>query len=193
MYWQIQPLILSLSPFKEQLVLFSIQADISDVDEFMDKLRESFKEEVIQAVDADIVMGPRHLQAAVFHALAMQARKESWIKDPSLRILAFLTCDKQVQRAIGKAGLKTRIGFETVVAVVTKSPHKTLKAIEIFMRGVEATFKPELLKVASEDRIRVLMEIHGISEEEIRASGRDKSEALISVMIERMSLLPLSL
>lgn len=188
-------MILTLSPLSQQLVLFGVRVSIKDVDEFMGELRSYFEEEMLQAIDAKKVIGPRHVQAAVFHALTTGLRKEFLIRNPSLRILAFLSCERQVDSAVKKVGVNPGSSVEVVVSVVTDDAKNALKSIEKYLseeRGVSPA--PELLREPSKERIDSLKRIYQVTDEELRAFKRDgEAESLLDLMIERMSLLSIGL
>ena len=92
--------VLTLSPLKEKLIVIGIEVDIEDIEGFIDRLSRFFEGEIVQALDGDVVLNPVHLQAAVFNALYPDPKAEEWIKSPELRILAYLSCDRQVVEAL---------------------------------------------------------------------------------------------
>ena len=135
-------------------------------------------------------MDSRQIQAAAFLALTC-GDKGGWIKDPSLRFLAFLSGDRQVERAIERAGIRAGEGSKILIIMISEDVDRLKPRLEVLLReeGLESV-QPVLPR--SDRRLGDLMERHKVAEEELRASRRGLSiRGLSEILIERMVILSL--
>ncbi len=192
-YAEIEALVLPLSPLVQKLVAYEAKADISDPNQFLKEMRKHLKGDVTQAVDARSIAGPRHLQAAALQTLLSKERGEPWIKDISLRFIAYLTLERQVSEAVKRGGIKVGQGSSIVVCVVTVDHEEVLKCLEEFVSHQNLSYSPGSISNGSMERVSWLMRFYEVGEEELRA-GKDVEalEALADVLLERMAVLSLA-
>ncbi len=189
---EMEALILPLSPLTNKLIAYEAEADIHDSNQFLLEMRKLLKGDIVQAVDARPIAEPRHLQAAALHTLLSKGKWRSWIKDINLRFIAFLTGQKQVTKAVEKAGIKVGKKSSIVVCVVTEDPEETLERLEELSSHQNLNHTPRLIDDQSEKRMSWLIHYYEVRKEELR-NDKDAYRTLTDILVERMAILSLEI
>ncbi|WGI17357.1 KEOPS complex subunit Cgi121 [Methanonatronarchaeum sp. AMET-Sl] len=150
---------------------------IEDLDVFLKSLNSCGGDGAIQAVNADIIAGEKHLKHAAEKAI------RSWHNEPiskslSMEMLLYIVGERQIDKAIEKAGVgegKQKVGFVGIGDIDWESLKQKL----------DLNIDNSLLEYKKE-KINKIKEIYNISEEELRAIGSDKIPLLV---LERVTLL----
>jgi len=186
-------LIMNLKPiFDQHIFVFGVKTKLNSPEEFIEELKAFFKEEKpIEAINGDILIDERFIRIAALNALTFT--KRGWISDPSLRLLAFLACERQIKDALRKIGLKKGQYNRLTIILVSKNKEKTLKNIRTFLesKGLEPIEIDEIFKT-SKEKLEKIIEIYGLTQGEI-TSRREKGlkKAISDALMERMSIMKL--
>lgn len=160
---------------------------IDDLDEFLDEIGAIGAETgaVVQAVDADRVVGRDHLRLATRLAARAVARGEAVARDPAVEVLLYAAGRRQIDRALtlGVDAGETRVGF--VVADFGRVPGaaRPVASLEAAVEAVEGLCEPtRVLGTFDEPAVRSYFEV---TDRELEAAAGDLS----AVVHERVALL----
>jgi tRNA threonylcarbamoyladenosine modification (KEOPS) complex Cgi121 subunit len=182
--------VLPLDPLEEKALLFQVGRVIEDPKAFLESLKDHFPGAIVQAVDARSIVDSRQIQAAALQTL-IPREKAPWIKDSSLRFLALLSIDRQVEDAIRRIGIRPRETLQVLIILITRDPQPLQARIEAFL---EAENLKQYLSPPLEENwdLEALMERYEVSLEELKASRRALSpRGLSDLLAERMAILSL--
>jgi len=132
-----------------------------------------------QAVNADAVAGKEHLDYCVKKAVRAHSGGKNLAKEPGMELLLYLCGNRQISRALE---LGVRRGENKLVVVLIGANSKQA-AME-----VDALLESEDTIAYTPQKRDFLMELHGITAEELEATGE---EALPLLCRERSALLEL--
>lgn len=153
--------------------------DIPRLDEFLEKIRGISKryDITVQAVDASLLAGPRHLRVAAEKALQSFERGENIARDPGIEILLYASGRRQINDAM-QMGVKQG---ENELAVVATGPITTEALDEL--RGL---LQEKPVSGYTPDKKERITSFFSITPLEIEAVGEDKIPLLV---LERVALL----
>ena len=177
---------LPLEPLEEGVILLQVRRAIDDPKAFLESLKKHFPGAIVQAIDAGAVVDERQIQAAAL--LTLIPRRKPWIKDPSLRLLAFISIERQVGDAVKRIGIRPGETQEVLIIVIGEDLEALKGRVEEFLE--DEGLKEYLSPLLGNRDLGALMERYGVTREELEASGRGSSlEALSNLLIERMAIL----
>jgi KEOPS complex subunit Cgi121 len=132
---------------------------------------------VIQVLDASKVASQRHLTFAAEKALLAFSERRNIAKDLGVEVLRYASGQRQIERALcmGLSG-QTKRAAVVVISPDGEGDHQETPDLSGILEadGLGCSFDEDALKAA-----------FGITEEEVRAAGRDKIPDLV---IERVAL-----
>ncbi|CAD6490827.1 MAG: Kinase binding protein CGI-121 [Candidatus Argoarchaeum ethanivorans] len=157
-------------------------ATIKDTEEFIHQLNEIFRKYgvVIQAVDADLVAGRKHLITAAERAIRSFREKTNVANNLGMETLLYVAGSRQIEKAL-QFGVKR--GCNNIALLIISKSEKNTDNV-----------KQELKKLISErpdvadyiiSKKEKLMSAFNITQEEIAAAGEDKIPDLV---LERVAL-----
>ena len=180
-----------LDPLPYKLVVIPIRADVDHPEDLVRTLTERIDAKLVQVVDAQWIVGAKHLRAAVVETLLGDISGSTWIKNPSLRLLAYLSLERQVVEAIAKTGVKRGSQLRLVLCAVVQdesvanevlSAVATSKIASVDPSGFRE-MEPEAIDRVAE-RFEIRLDILG------EVPAEERVGALTDFLIERMALLP---
>ena len=180
-----------LDPLPYKLVVIPIRADVDHPEDLVRTLTERIDAKLVQVVDAQWIVGAKHLRAAVVETLLGDISGSTWIKNPSLRLLAYLSLERQVVEAIAKTGVKRGSQLRLVLCAVVQdesaanevlSAVATSKIASVDPSGFREMEPEAIDKVA--ERFEIRLDILG------EVPAEERVGALTDILIERMALLP---
>ena len=147
---------------------------IDDVDGFLRKLRKTGEERnlSIQALDADKLAGEEHIRFAVEKAISSFNSGTNIANDLAKEIMLYAAGTRQIKRAV-KLGI--HIGKNNIVLVAVGETN-----LPSFNEII-----PENVITYNESKKEAIMEIFGITDEEIEAVGEKK---ILELVLERVAL-----
>jgi len=103
-----QSSLLKNNKMRYMLRIIGAKGNIKDIDNFLQQLSRLAKDNniVIQAFDADLIYGKKHLISAVEHAVRSIERKKNTTNSLEMEILLYASGERQLKLAIPKMGVK---------------------------------------------------------------------------------------
>jgi len=143
---------------------------ISDLNSFLDEIRDAASDCQVQVFDADRIAGLEHLYFSVLNALNSFESGNRISESPAMEIMLYASGQHQIRKAIDMLGVKPDSSSE----------------ISESIRGEQDDEVIEL----TDEKFESLKSIFGVSDEEIEAAFRgSEKKALTSILIERSALL----
>jgi KEOPS complex subunit Cgi121 len=164
------------------VIIISGIVNITDLKHFLICLSDIGKKHIIiiQALNADLLSGSRHIIFAVNKALRSFASGKNIANNPNMEIMLYASGTRQIERALAmgvKAG-KNRIA-------VVLSGENEMDEAEVEVRGLIDTIDPAVLDY-SESKRDVITKFFNITPEELDAVGDKKIPELV---LERVALM----
>jgi len=162
----------------------------SDAEAFLKAARRRSHIDVdLQFFDADLIATPRHLYFAVLNALQAFQNKTSISKSLAVETMLYTSAQRQIQRAIGRCGIKPQTTNLAVVAIGDKPPD-----IQSLLGEVTACVgsKPdEAVLELTDAKLRRIKDVFGVKAEEIASVAEDTNleAAVVNLVVERVALL----
>ena len=185
---------LDLQPFSDKKVfVFGFKTKIEDPVQLLNEIRRFFREEIVEVVDVNFLVSEKFVQNAVINTLWFKPK--SWITDPSLRLLAFLACERQIKDSLSKIGLEKDKTIDLAVIVVSDSEEEFINRLKKLVNyfKVKLLDKSKLFEL-SYDKARKIMNVYQISSKELNALiTSDLKDALTNILVERMNILKLKI
>src|SRR5713226_3344461 len=97
------------------------RASIADPEHVLERLRSVHKQAEVQLVKADLIAGPEHLQFAARNAIYSFNGKRRRSKSLAMELLLYLSCQRQIAKAIRLLGVDSR---DSRIALVALSESK---------------------------------------------------------------------
>ncbi len=172
------------------LVVAFDRARISDPENVLKQLRSTVPDAQVQLLKADLIAGREHLSFATRNAL--QSFKGTGRKSKSLAVefLLFVSCQRQISKAIELLGVSTR---DRRVALAALSESKS--ALERLEGLAESKIRGDrddgLIEIRSKGKADGLRRVYGITSIESNASRfaeEPELDVLKRLVIERSSL-----
>lgn len=180
-----------LDPLPYKLVVIPIRADVDHPEDLVRSLTERIDAKLVQVVDAQWVVGAKHLRAAVVETLLGDISGSTWIENPSLRLLAYLSLERQLVEAIAKTGVKRGSKLRLVLCAVVQDESVANEVLSAVATSKIACvdpsgfreMEPETIDKVAE-RFEIRLDILG------EVPAEERVGALTDILIERMALLP---
>ncbi|HDI52664.1 MAG TPA: hypothetical protein ENF89_00790 [Candidatus Bathyarchaeota archaeon] len=158
-----------------------------DVESLLREVTRAASPHLAQLFDADRVAGWEHLYLATVNAVRAFQSGYNIARSLSMEVLLYVSCRDQIAEAIRLVGVSPETE-RAALLVLAEDEGECLKAYGSVSRllGEE---DDSLLEV-DEAKLRRLMELHEISEEEVEAVGGQRAEAITLLLVERGALIP---
>ena len=167
------------------------KASIADPEQLLRQLRSINKQVEVQLVKADLIAGPEHLQFAARNAIHSFNGKRRRSKSLAMELLLYVSCQRQIAKAIKFLGVDSK---DSRIAVVALSESRA--ALEGLAREAASIIGGEpdddLIEIQSEQRVVKLQRSYGITGgamEAARFEGETNSSVLKRLIVERSALL----
>ena len=159
---------------------------IGDVDAFLERLKTASSSSIIQALDARHVAGWEHLFFAAVNAVRALGSKRGLAKNLGIETLLYASCQDQISTALQILGVSPETE-ELALIVFSKDERDAGSSFKDAAEFIGS--EDDRVLEVTEDKIRVLKRIFGISDLELETRGGESPEALTSLIIERGALL----
>lgn len=152
----------------------------------LDRISSEISPSMCQFFDADRVVSPLHVVAAITNALLSFKSGRNIAKKLEMEILLKLSADDQISRALEKVGVSDRTQ-RLGVCIVSRSEeelHRSCLKIEEIIG-----LKLNVLKLRNEQLLKDLMVLYNVSEEELKSVQAESTiKALELIVIERIAI-----
>jgi len=161
---------------------------ISDLNSFLDEIKDAASDCQVQVFDADRIAGFEHLYFSVLNALNSIESGNRISESPAMEIMLYASGQHQIRKAIDMLGIKPD-SSRIIVVVLAKSRGEGIQAATRISESIEGERDDEVIELTDE-KFESLKSIFGVSDEEIEAAFRgSEKKALTSILIERSALL----
>jgi tRNA threonylcarbamoyladenosine modification (KEOPS) complex Cgi121 subunit len=174
------------------LSLAFANANISKPEQTLKQLR-SINHAEVQLVKADLIAGLEHLEFAARNALYSFKGKRRRSKSLAMELLLYISCQRQIAKAIRFLGVDSR---DSRIALVALSESK--EALEELARAsqliVAGEHDDDLIEIRSKQGVARLKRSYGVTSKEMEAArfeGETNSSVLKRLIVERSALLDL--
>jgi KEOPS complex subunit Cgi121 len=157
-------------------------ATINNTEEFIHQLNKISRkyDVVIQAVDADLVAGSKHLIAAVERATRSFSEKSNIANNLGMETLLYVAGSRQIEKAL-QFGVKKECN--NIALLIISQSEKNIDCVEQELKKLISEH-PEVADYTTSKKEK-LMSAFNITQEEIAAVGEDKIPDLV---LERVAL-----
>jgi tRNA threonylcarbamoyladenosine modification (KEOPS) complex Cgi121 subunit len=161
---------------------------VNDVDELLNRLRGATAPTVFQIFDATRIAGRRHLYMAAVNAVGAFESGSPISRGLGIEVLLYASCQNQISRALDVVGVGP--GTEKLALVVLS--HGLGEAEAAFERAADILGEADdsVLEL-DETKFKEIVEVFGVSENELEAVGGGRDNALTRLVVEKGALLPL--
>jgi tRNA threonylcarbamoyladenosine modification (KEOPS) complex Cgi121 subunit len=142
----------------------------------------------IQFFDAELIATQEHLYFAVLNALQAFKSKTNLSKSPAMETMLYASAQRQIQKAINRAGIKPQTQNMALV-IVGHDPKLIENALKAVTKSVGSEPDESVLDLTKikEAKIKAAFEI---TEEELRVlENGNQEKAITNLVIERVALL----
>jgi KEOPS complex subunit Cgi121 len=161
---------------------------VNDVDELLGSLSGATSPAIFQIFDAARIAGWRHLYMAAVNAVGAFESGSSISRGLGIEVLLYASCRDQISRALDVVGVGP--GTEKLALVVLGDGLGEVKAAFEKAAYILGVADDSVLGL-DEAKFREIVNIFGVSENELEAVGGERDEALTSLLVEKGALLPL--
>lgn len=180
-----------LSDFSQNLMIAGFRdVLIGKPDEFLQDLERKTGSICIQFFDASLVAGFDHVRFAALNGLNAFRSGANISNDLSMEILLYACARRQIKEALSLMGVKPATRHVVMLAMSSSVEH-ALSAISIVSRLIHGTRDDSVIDFV-DDKINGLVQVFNISDVEFAAKNghrKDRKQAIIELIIERMALL----
>jgi KEOPS complex subunit Cgi121 len=181
-----------LKNFNKYLLIISlVDANLSNFDNAIKKLKTDLGEAELQFFDSKKIAGWEHIYFAALNALEAFQSKNNISKSLSMELLLYASTERQIKDAIQKIGIKPN-GKEVTIAIIIDEKNINENLIEKLLSMFDGKVDETLLEEWSKDKEKILKDTFRISNLElnaIRRKGIDTKEIIKKLIIERMAIL----
>jgi len=166
-------------------------AKVSDPEKVLRQLRSANKVQV-QLLKAGLVGGPEHLRFAARNALHSFRSKSPRSKSLAMEYLLYLSCQRQISKAIGLLGVGPT--DHKVVLVALSESREALEDLEKATRSLLGDPDDGLVEIGSKRKLAEIQRSYGVSKREMEAArfeGETDEHVLKRLIVERSALLDL--
>lgn len=163
---------------------------IKDVNSFLEHVRREIREAHVQFFDAKLIAGQQHLYFAALNALKAFERESNISSNLAIEALLYASAQRQIRKVVDILGIKED-SSQVAVLIIAENRQRTDNCLKVVSRLVPGERDDGVLDLTDE-KIRGIKELFGISDLEIEAKVKGKSlekEALVDLVIEHMALL----
>jgi len=161
---------------------------VNDVDELLSSLRKATSPSVFQIFDATRIAGWRHLYMAAVNAVGAFESGSPISRGLGIEVLLYASCQNQISRALDVVGVSPdteKLGL----VVLNDGPGEADAAFE---RAANLLGEADDSVLGlDETKFQEVVEVFGVSENELEAVGGGRDNALTSLLVEKGALLPL--
>jgi len=160
---------------------------LEDPDLLLRRLRGDFSGLNVQVLNVKNLAGFKHILVSVLTALEAINHKLNITKNLSMEVLVRASAQRQITEAINILGVKKSI-CDIAFIVIGEKSEKVEEALNALIRSYGDRVDEHLLE---EDRSSQIMEVYGISEEEVRAENeysKGRWEAIKNLIAEKVAL-----
>lgn len=160
--------------------------EVGDPEALLRRVGEEAAPCATQLFDADRVAGWDHLYMAAVNAHRAFKAGSALSRSLPMEVLLYASCRDQISTALTVLGI-SRSTRNVALLVISGGMEEAMGCFERASRhlGVE----DDSVLMVGEGKLRGLMEVYGVSVEELEALGGSPYEALTSLIIERGALL----
>lgn len=157
------------------------------------KLRSAFPTDEIQILRADRIVGKEHLVFAARNAMKAFHQQYNRSRSLAVEFLVYVSCQRQISRAIEMLGVTQRTR-EVVVVALTRNPVIHARLAKVAREARHGRSDDSIIDRESGRKISELKKAYGVEERELDASklpGESSKMALKRLILERSALLGL--
>lgn len=159
---------------------------VNDAGSLLRRVGEAAAPCTFQLFDADRVAGWEHLYMAAVNADRAFKTGSALSRSLAMEILLYASCRDQISEALGVLGV-TRSTRNIALLVMFPERDEAQGCFERASRLLGA--EDDSVLSVGEEKLRILMDVYGVTGEELDAVGGNPYEALTSLVIERGALL----
>jgi KEOPS complex subunit Cgi121 len=162
---------------------------ISDVDQFLNRIRKKSEAVAVQIFDARFIAGWQHLYFAALNALKAFKNKTNISKNLAIECLLYASARRQIKLALDLIGVKLD-SSQVAVLVVADKKSVVEKSLADVSRLISGKRDDSVLELSNEKMVHV-KRLFGISDIELAAKLEEDGEkrALSDIVIEHVGLL----
>lgn len=164
---------------------------IEDVVGFLKRVRVGLQPAEVQITDASCIAGKQHLFFAFLNAEKSFLEHRAISENLAMETLLYASGSRQISRAIKMLGIRAQTS--TVAAIVVASSNDEVKKAEEKLTQLISGIRDDrVVEIRSKAKIHCLMKTFGVTDLELTTmtnSGRSATEALMWLIVERVSLL----
>jgi len=171
------------------LVLGFPNAKIEDPAVALQQLRSTAGDIQVQLVKAELVAGIEHLRLAAAHALRSFYREKPRSKSLAIELLLFVSCQRQISKAIKQLGVEPS---DKILLVALSGSKDNLPELEKNSKLILGETDDSLVEIDSKSKMANLQRSYQVSNVEMEASrfeGESSEDVLKRLIIERSALL----
>lgn len=172
------------------LVLGFPNARLGDPASVIHQLRSRAGDAQVQLVKAELVAGVEHLRLSAAHALRSFYGKKPRSKSLAIELLLFVSCQRQISKAIKQLGVEA--SDKRILLVALSDSKDELYALERDSKSMFGETDDSLIEIGSKGKVANLQRSYGVSNKELEASrfeGESIADVLKRSIIERSALL----
>jgi tRNA threonylcarbamoyladenosine modification (KEOPS) complex Cgi121 subunit len=165
-------------------------ARITDPEKTLHQLRSVSREIQVQLLKAGLVAGPEHLRFAARNALHSFKGKSPKSKSLAVEYLLFISCQRQILKAINFLGVEP--SDNQVVLVALSESKEALHELEKASKSLLGDSQDALIEIGSGRKLIELQHSYGVSRTEMEAArfqGETDDQVLKRLIVERSALL----
>lgn len=163
---------------------------ITDPEKTLRQLRAASKLIEVQLLKAELVTGPEHLRFAARNALRSFRGKNPRSKSLAVEFLLFVSCQRQISKAISVLGVEP--SDDQVLLVALSESKEALLQFESVSKSLLGDPDESLLEIGSKRKLGAIQRSYGVSKKEMEAArfeGESDAQVLKRLIVERSALL----
>jgi tRNA threonylcarbamoyladenosine modification (KEOPS) complex Cgi121 subunit len=162
---------------------------IEDAEEFVRSvLKETPHDVWVQFFDADLVASWQHLYFALLNALLAFRGERNISRSVAMEAMLYASAQRQIRKAIQRIGVK-RASANLAVVIIGES----VDSVKAFFSKLSKCAGVEIDEAVLDVSVEKMQDIRltfGITEKELETvTGKDATERLVNLVIERVALL----
>ncbi len=163
---------------------------ITDVNAFLNAVRQKIGATCVQFFDAQFVATEEHLFFAAVNALRTFESKINISNSLAMETLLFASAQRQITKATDTLGIKAE-SRRVAVLIIAENQRTTTKTLEILSRIVPGERDDSVLEL-NKEKFETIKRLFEISDSEFNAKSEKtgfENEALVDLVIEHVALL----
>jgi KEOPS complex subunit Cgi121 len=156
----------------------------------INRLRSTSNQVQVQLLNAGLVAGPEHLRFAARNALHSFRGKDPKSKSLAVEYLLYVSCQRQISKAIRLLGIEEV--QDGIVVVALSQSREALVKLESESKSIFGDTDDGLIEVNSKRKIARIQKAFGVAKKEMDASrfeGESEVDVLKRLIVERSALL----